>query len=83
MNYLVNLDKFYGPLDLLLYLIEKEELDIYDIPVALITDQDIKYLDTTGREDLENIGDFLIMASYLLNLKSRMLLPDILAKAGK
>ncbi|MBP1708134.1 MAG: condensin subunit ScpA [Chloroflexi bacterium] len=75
MNYLVNLDKFYGPLDLLLYLLEKEEMDIYDIPVALIADQYIQYLQTTGRIDLENIGDFLSMASYLLNLKSRMLLP--------
>jgi len=67
MSYLVNLDKFYGPLDLLLYLLEKEEMDIYDIPIALIADQYMEYIQTTGRIDLDNIGDFLIMASYLLN----------------
>lgn len=78
MSYLVNLDKFYGPLDLLLYLLEKEEMDIYDIPIALIADQYMEYIQTTGRIDLDNIGDFLIMASYLLNLKSRMLLPGLL-----
>lgn len=76
MSYLVNLDKFYGPLDLLLYLIEKDEMDIYDIPVALIADQYLDYIQATGQIDLDHIGDFLIMASYLLNLKSRMLLPD-------
>ena len=67
MSYLVNLDKFYGPLDLLLYLLEKEEMDIYDIPIALIADQYMDYVHTTGPIDLDNIGDFLIMASYLLN----------------
>jgi len=77
MSYLVNLDKFYGPLDLLLYLIEKEEMDIYDIPVALIADQYMDHIQATGQIDLDNIGDFLIMASYLLNLKSRMLLPSL------
>jgi len=77
MSYLVNLDKFYGPLDLLLYLLEREEIDIYDIPVALIADQYIDYIHTTGQIDLDNIGDFLSMASYLLNLKSRMLLPGL------
>ncbi len=79
MSYLVNLDKFYGPLDLLLYLLEREEIDIYDIPVALIADQYIDYIHTTGQIDLDNIGDFLSMASYLLNLKSRMLLPGLAA----
>lgn len=78
MSYLVNLDKFYGPLDLLLYLIEKEEMDIYDIPVALIADQYMDHIQATGQIDLDNIGDFLIMASYLLNLKSRMLLPNLM-----
>lgn len=77
MSYQVNIDKFYGPLDLLLYLIEKEEMDIYDIPVALIADQYTDYLHTSGQIDLDNIGEFLIMASYLLNLKSRMLIPGL------
>jgi segregation and condensation protein A len=77
MNYLVNLDKFYGPLDLLLYLLEKEEMDIYDIPIAIIADQYIEYVHSAGELDLDRTGDFLIMASYLLNLKSRLLLPGL------
>jgi len=77
MSYLVNLDKFYGPLDLLLYLIEKDQMDIYDIQVALIADQYMDYIKVSGQIDLDHVGDFLIMASYLLNLKSRMLLPDL------
>jgi segregation and condensation protein A len=83
MSYLVNLDKFYGPLDLLLYLIEKEEMDIYDIPIALIADQYMDYVHTTGPIELDNIGDFLVMASYLLNLKSRMLLPGLLEEENE
>lgn len=75
MNYLVDLEAFHGPLDLLLFLIDKNEMNIYDIPIALITDQYIEHLGKTGDFDLDNIGEFLIMATYLLNLKSRMLLP--------
>jgi segregation and condensation protein A len=77
MSYLVNLDKFYGPLDLLLYLIEKDQMDVYDIPIARITDQYMDFVKDSGQIDLDNVGEFLIMASYLLNLKSRMLLPDL------
>lgn len=75
MAYIVDLDAFHGPMDLLLYLIEKNEVDIYDIPVAVISDQYLGYLQSTGDLELERLGDFLLMASYLLNLKSRMLLP--------
>ena len=74
MGYLVNLEKFYGPLDLLLYLLERDEIDIYDIPVASIADQYIEYINTVENINLDNVGDFLSMASYLLNLKSRLLL---------
>ncbi len=77
MSYLVNLDKFYGPLDLLLYLIEKDQMDIYDIPIAHITDQYMDFIKVSGHIDLDNVGEFLIMASYLLNLKSGLLLPDL------
>jgi len=77
MSYLVNLDKFYGPLDLLLYLLEREEMDIYDIPISTIADQYMDYIHAAGEIDLDRTGDFLLMASYLLNLKSRMLLPGI------
>ena len=75
MDYVVNLEQFYGPLDLLLYLVEKSEMNIYDIPIAVITDQYLEYITDSGRIDLDQIGDFLVMASYLLSLKSRMLLP--------
>jgi segregation and condensation protein A len=73
--YLVDLEAFHGPLDLLLYLIEKNEVELDDIPIAIITDQYMQYLSVTGDYDLERMGDFLLMASYLLNLKSRLLLP--------
>jgi segregation and condensation protein A len=75
MSYVVALEAFHGPLDLLLYLIEESQLDIYDIPIARITDQYLAYLADTGDWDLDRLGDFLVMASYLLQLKSRMLLP--------
>ncbi len=76
MSYVVKLEAFHGPLDLLLYLIEENQLDIYDIPIARITDQYLAYLQLTGNWDLDRLGDFLIMASYLLRLKSRLLLPQ-------
>lgn len=75
MTYVVDLEAFHGPMDLLLYLIEKDEINIYDIPIASISDQYISYLSGGNINDLDNLGDFLLMASYLLNLKSRMLLP--------
>lgn len=75
MYYVVDLEAFHGPMDLLLYLIEKDEINIYDIPISRISDQYISYLQGDGVFDLDNLGDFLLMASYLLNLKSRMLLP--------
>ena len=56
MTYLVDIEAFHGPLDLLLFLIEKNELDIYDIPIAFITDQYLQYLQTTGEFDLEKNG---------------------------
>ncbi|MDR1617257.1 MAG: segregation/condensation protein A [Syntrophomonadaceae bacterium] len=77
MKYLVALEAFHGPLDLLLYLIDKNQVDIYDIPIAEISDQFIAYLEQGSSRDLENISEFLVMASYLLQLKSVMLLPDI------
>lgn len=75
MDYMVNLEQFYGPLDLLLYLVEKNEMNIYDISIALITDQYMDYIAGSANIDLDQLGDFLVMASYLLNLKSQILLP--------
>jgi segregation and condensation protein A len=69
------LDSFEGPLDLLLFLIKKAEINIYDIPIATITEQYIEYLNYATRIDLENITEFYLMAATLLYIKSRMLLP--------
>ena len=66
---------FEGPLDLLIHLIEKDKMDIYDIPIVSITDQYISYLHSLSEMDLEAASQFLVMASLLLQIKSRMLLP--------
>lgn len=75
MAYKVKLDIFEGPLDLLLYLIKKNEVDIYDIPIAIITDQYLEYLDLMKVLNLDIAGEFLVMASTLTVIKSKMLLP--------
>lgn len=74
-GYNIKLDIFEGPLDLLLHLIRKNEVDIYDIPIALITRQYLDYLNLMKELNLDLAGDFLVMASTLLQIKSRMLLP--------
>jgi segregation and condensation protein A len=74
-DYRVNLEIFAGPLDLLLYLVRKEEVDIYDIPIAKITDQYIRYIEMLKSLDIDLAGDFLVMASTLMQIKSAMLLP--------
>jgi segregation and condensation protein A len=74
-DYRVNLEIFAGPLDLLLYLVRKEEVDIYDIPLAKITDQYIRYIDILKQLDIDVAGDFLVMAATLMQIKSAMLLP--------
>jgi segregation and condensation protein A len=73
--YRVNLDIFAGPLDLLLYLVRKEEVDIYDIPIARITDQYIRHIEMLKSLDIDLAGDFLVMAATLMQIKSAMLLP--------
>ena len=75
MPYEVTLPIFEGPLDLLLYLIRKNEVDIYDIPIALITRQYLEALEIMKALDLDVAGDFLTLAATLLRIKSRMLLP--------
>jgi segregation and condensation protein A len=74
-EYKVKLEVFEGPLDLLLYLIKKDEVDIYDIPVELITRQYMEYLSLMQMLDLNIAGDFIVMAATLMMIKSRMLLP--------
>ena len=66
---------FEGPLDLLLYLIRQDEIDIYDIPIAQITHQYLSYLEAMKELDLEVAGEFILMASMLIRIKSQMLLP--------
>lgn len=74
-DYKVKLEVFEGPLDLLLYLIKKEEVDIYDIPIERITNQYMEYLALMQMLNLEVAGEFLVMAATLMYIKSRMLLP--------
>ncbi len=71
----VFLEAFEGPLDLLLYLIKKQNLDILDIPIARITEQYVKYIDLMEEMQLELAGEYLVMAAVLAEIKSRMLLP--------
>jgi segregation and condensation protein A len=75
MDYEVKLDIFEGPLDLLLHLIRKNEVDIFDIPIAAITDQYLAYIDMMEALNITLAGEFLLMASTLIHIKSRMLLP--------
>ncbi len=74
--YTVRLEMFEGPLDLLLHLIQKNEMDIFNIPIALITEQYLDYLKWMKTLNLDIAGDYLLMASTLLHIKSRMLLPQ-------
>ncbi len=71
----VNVDQFEGPLDLLLFFIQRDELDIYDIPIANIADEFLDYVRVLEQIDLDGVGDFLYMAAILINIKARMLLP--------
>ena len=71
----VKLEVFEGPLELLLHLIEKNKINIYDIPIALITEQYMEYLKSIEKYDLDNMSEFLVMAAALLKIKLEMLLP--------
>lgn len=75
MSYKIKLDIFEGPLDLLLYLVKKDHLNIYDIPIAAVTEQYLQYIELMRFLDLNIAGEFLVMASTLIHIKSRMLLP--------
>jgi len=75
MDYRVELDAFHGPLDLLLYLVKKNEVDIFDIPIARIAEQFQDYLRVLHVADVERAGDFLVMAATLMEIKSKLLLP--------
>lgn len=72
---MVELDRFQGPLDLLLHLIRQQDIDIFDIPIATITDQFLAAIQGIGAEDLDGAGEFLEMAATLIRIKAQMLLP--------
>lgn len=74
-SYRVELDSYYGPMDLLLYLIQKDELDIYDIPISHITQKFLQYIEVLEALSLDNAGEFIVMAATLMRIKARLLLP--------
>lgn len=75
-HYRVNVEVFEGPLDLLHHLIKKNDLDIYDIPIAFVLEEYMRYLDTIKELDIDMAGEFLLMAAELAHIKSRLLLPE-------
>lgn len=77
--YAVKLDGFEGPLDLLLHLIQREEMDIYDIQIAKITDRYLEYVNLMEQLDLDIVSDFLVMAATLLHIKSQSILPQVVS----
>jgi segregation and condensation protein A len=76
MDYRVELETFQGPLDLLLYLVKRNEVDVRDIPIAKVAEQFLDYLNVLQLIDVEWAGDFLVMAATLMEIKSRLLLPQ-------
>ena len=76
MGYVIELDVYQGPFDLLLDLIAKNEVDLWDIPIATITEQYLEYLHSLQEQDLAITGEFLVMAATLIRIKSRLLLPQ-------
>jgi segregation and condensation protein A len=74
--YRVELQQFEGPMDLLLFFIKRDEIDVYDIPIARIADEYLAYVRLLEEIDLDGVGDFIYMAALLINIKARMLLPS-------
>ena len=81
--YKIKLDQFEGPLDLLLFFIKRDELNIYDIPISKITKEFLEYVNLIKMLDLEIAGDFILMASTLMHIKVRMLLPREVDEKGE
>ena len=79
----IKLEVFEGPLDLLLHLIDKNKVNIYDIPIVLITQQYMEYVNGMEKKDLNVVSEFLVMAATLLDIKSRMLLPKEVNEDGE
>ena len=83
MGILVKLDVFEGPMDLLLHLIEKNKIDIYDIPIVMLTEQYMEYIQTMEHKDMDVMSEFLVMAATLVKIKSKMLLPVEVNEEGE
>ncbi len=83
MDYTVALDSFHGPLDLLLHLVKKNEVDVLDIPVSKLTDQFLDYLHAVKELNFEIVGDFLVMAATLAEIKARSLIPKAESEEGE
>ena len=83
MGISVKLEQFEGPLDLLLHLIDKNKVDIFDIPIVEITNQYMEYLHAMETEDMSVMSEFLVMAATLLDIKARMLLPKEVNEEGE
>lgn len=81
-DYRVRLDAYAGPLDLLLYLVKRHEIDLHDIPVATLTEQYLRHLEVIKSIDVESAGEFLVMAATLVEVKSRMIIPLSLREDG-
>src|SRR4051812_40387432 len=78
-EYKVNLDVYSGPMELLLYLIRRDEVNIKNIPIARITEQYLRHVEVISRVDINLAGEFLVMAATLMEIKSRMLIPKVAA----
>jgi segregation and condensation protein A len=83
MSLEVKLQVFEGPLDLLMHLIEKNQIDIYDIPIVTITEQYMEYINAMQKQDMEVTSEFLVMAATLMNIKCKMLLPKEVNEEGE
>lgn len=82
-EYRVTLPEFHGPLDLLLHLVKRNEIDVRDIPVAVIAEQFRQYIDVLALLDIDTVGDFLVLAATLLEIKSRLVLPQVEKSTGE
>ena len=83
MDLTFKLQAFEGPLDLLLHLIDKNKVDIYDIPIVMITEQYLEYIKQMDTQDLDLMSEFLVMAATLLDIKCKMLLPKEINEDGE
>ncbi len=83
MSISVKLDAFEGPLDLLLHLIDKNKINIYDIPIVVITEQYLEYINNMEQRDMDVMSEFLVMAATLVRIKSQMLLPQVVTEEGE